>query len=89
MVGEVISTRVKLSFSQAQNFIADIALERNYTYYFWCVCCGVFWHVPLYGAGLYEIFDSRAGAMLMWRCWRRMPTQCLPRRCASACSMQC
>ena len=41
MVGEVISTRVKLSFSQAQNFIADIALERNYTYYFWCVGHGM------------------------------------------------
>ena len=36
MVGEVIPTRVKLSFSQAQNFISDIALERNYTYFFWC-----------------------------------------------------
>ena len=36
LVGEVIPTRPsRLSFSQLQNFIADIALERNYTYYFW------------------------------------------------------
>ena len=35
MVGEVISTRVQLTFSQCQNFIADISLERNYTYFFW------------------------------------------------------
>lgn len=35
MVGEVIPTRVQLTFSQCQNFIADISLERNYTYFFW------------------------------------------------------
>lgn len=32
---EVIPTRVKLTASQAQNMIADIAVERNYTFYFW------------------------------------------------------
>ena len=35
MVGEVIPTRVQLTFSQCQNFIADISTERNYTYFFW------------------------------------------------------
>ena len=35
MVGEVIPTRAQLTFSQCQNFIADISLERNYTYFFW------------------------------------------------------
>lgn len=35
LVGEVIPTRVKLTFSQAQNMIADIAVERNYSFYFW------------------------------------------------------
>ena len=35
LVGEVIPTRVLLTFSQAQNMIADIAIERNYTFYFW------------------------------------------------------
>ena len=35
MVAEVIPTRVQLTFAQLQNFIADIAIERNYTYYFW------------------------------------------------------
>ena len=35
MVGEVIPTRVQLTFSQCQNFIADISVERNYTYFFW------------------------------------------------------
>ena len=35
LVGEVIPTRVRLTFSQAQNMIADIAIERNYTFYFW------------------------------------------------------
>jgi hypothetical protein len=35
LVGEVIPTRVKMTFSQAQNMIADIAVERNYTFYFW------------------------------------------------------
>ena len=32
---EVIPTRVQLSFSQLQNFIADVAIERDYEYYFW------------------------------------------------------
>lgn len=35
MVAEVIPTRVQLTFSQLQNFIADVAIERNYEYYFW------------------------------------------------------
>ena len=35
MVTEVIPTRVQLSFSQLQNFIADVAIERGYDYYFW------------------------------------------------------
>ncbi|CAL8471124.1 g10666 [Coccomyxa elongata] len=35
LVGEVIPTRVRLTFSQAQNIIADIAIERNYTFFFW------------------------------------------------------
>ncbi|BDA45278.1 hypothetical protein COCOBI_07-0650 [Coccomyxa sp. Obi] len=35
LVGEVIPTRVRLTFSQAQNMIADIAVERNYTFFFW------------------------------------------------------
>ncbi len=35
MVGEVIPTRVQLTFSQCQNFISDISAERNYTYHFW------------------------------------------------------
>lgn len=35
LVGEVIPTRVRLTFSQAQNMIADIAIERNYTFFFW------------------------------------------------------
>ncbi len=35
LVGEVIPTRVQLTFSQAQNLIADIAIERNYTFFFW------------------------------------------------------
>ncbi len=35
LVGEVISTRVQLTFSQAQNMIGDIAVERNYTFFFW------------------------------------------------------
>ncbi|KAK9901354.1 hypothetical protein WJX75_008200 [Coccomyxa subellipsoidea] len=35
LVGEVIPTRVRLTFSQAQNMIGDIALERNYTFFFW------------------------------------------------------
>ena len=35
MVGEVIGTRVQLTFTQLQNFIGDIALERNLTYFFW------------------------------------------------------
>lgn len=35
MVGEVIPTRVQLTFSQCQNMMADISTERNYTYFFW------------------------------------------------------
>ena len=35
MVAEIVSTRVQLSFSQLQNFIADMAIERDYKYYFW------------------------------------------------------
>jgi hypothetical protein len=35
IVGEVIPTRVQLSFSQLQNFVADVAVERGYDYYFW------------------------------------------------------
>jgi len=35
LVGEVIPTRVQLTFSQCQNYIADISSERNYTYFFW------------------------------------------------------
>ncbi|BDA45280.1 hypothetical protein COCOBI_07-0670 [Coccomyxa sp. Obi] len=35
MVGEVIATRARLTFSQSQNYIADIAIERDYEYYFW------------------------------------------------------
>ena len=36
LVREIIPTRPsRLSFSQLQNVIADIAIERNYTYYFW------------------------------------------------------
>ena len=35
IVGEVIPTRVQLTFSQLQNFIASIAIEREYDYYFW------------------------------------------------------
>lgn len=35
MVGEIIPTRVQLTFSQCQNHIADISAERNYTYHFW------------------------------------------------------
>ena len=35
MVGEIIPTRVQLTFSQCQNYIADISAERNYTYHFW------------------------------------------------------
>ncbi len=35
MVGEIIPTRVQLTFSQCQNYIADISAERNYTYSFW------------------------------------------------------
>lgn len=34
-MGEVIPTRVRLTFLQAQNMIADIAIERNYTFFFW------------------------------------------------------
>ena len=34
-MAEVIPTRVQLSFSQLQNFIADVAIERGYDYYFW------------------------------------------------------
>ncbi len=35
MVGEVIPTRVQLTFSQCQNYLADISVERNFTYFFW------------------------------------------------------
>lgn len=36
LVGDVIATRPsKLSFSQLQNFIAEVAIERNHTHYFW------------------------------------------------------
>ncbi|CAL5224061.1 g6686 [Coccomyxa viridis] len=36
LVREIIPTRPSgLSFSQLQNVIADIAMERNYTYYLW------------------------------------------------------
>ncbi len=35
IVGEVIPTRVQLTFSQLQNFIASIAIDRDYNYYFW------------------------------------------------------
>lgn len=35
IVGEVIPTRSQQTFSQLQNMIADIAVEREYTYYFW------------------------------------------------------
>jgi hypothetical protein len=35
MVAEVIPTRTKLSFSQLQNYIADISMERRYQYFFW------------------------------------------------------
>ena len=35
MAGEIIPTRVQLTFSQLQNFIADVAIERDYAYYFW------------------------------------------------------
>ncbi len=35
IVGEVIPTRAQLTFSQLQNMVADIAVERGYTYYFW------------------------------------------------------
>ena len=35
MVGEVMGTRVQLTFTQLQNFIADVAIERNLTYFFW------------------------------------------------------
>lgn len=35
IVGEVIPTRVQMTFSQLQNFIASIAIERDYKYYFW------------------------------------------------------
>ena len=35
MVGEVIPTRVQLTFSQCQAVISDISAERNYTYHFW------------------------------------------------------
>ena len=35
MVGEIIPTRVQLTFSQCQNYMADISTERNYTYFFW------------------------------------------------------
>lgn len=31
----MISTRAQLTFSQAQNFMASIAIERDLTYYFW------------------------------------------------------
>lgn len=35
LVAEIIPTRVQLTFSQLQNFIADVAIERDYKYYFW------------------------------------------------------
>ena len=35
MVAEVMRTRVKLTFSQLQNYIADVAIERDYPFYFW------------------------------------------------------
>jgi hypothetical protein len=35
IVGEVIPTRTQLTFSQLQNFVADVAVERGYDYYFW------------------------------------------------------
>ena len=35
LVGEVIPTRVKLTFSQCQNMIADISRERSYDFFFW------------------------------------------------------
>ena len=34
-VGEVVPTRTKLSFSQLQNFMAEVAIEKNLTYFFW------------------------------------------------------
>ena len=36
LVAEVIPTRPsRLSFSQLQNFIGEMAIEREYAYYFW------------------------------------------------------
>lgn len=35
LVAEVIPTRTKLTFSQLQNYIADISMERDYEYFFW------------------------------------------------------
>lgn len=35
MVGQVITTKVQLTFSQLQNFIGQIALELQLTFYFW------------------------------------------------------
>lgn len=36
LVAEVIPTKPsRLSFSQLQNFIGEMAIEREYTYYFW------------------------------------------------------
>ena len=34
-MGEVIPTRAPLTFSQLQNFMSEVAIERNLTYFFW------------------------------------------------------
>jgi hypothetical protein len=35
LVGEVIPTKVTLSFSQLQNFMAQMAVDRQLTFYLW------------------------------------------------------
>ena len=35
LVGEIVPTRAKLTFSQLQNFMAGDAISKNLTYFFW------------------------------------------------------
>jgi hypothetical protein len=35
MVGQVVGTKVQLTFSQLQNFMGQLALDLQLTFYFW------------------------------------------------------
>ena len=84
MVGEVIPTRTRLTFSQSQNFMAGerhcLRMLRMQWSAHSChplqTACLLLQRLPLSGST-----STTSGAIRMWRCWQRVQTHPLPATC--------